>query len=371
MKYLKHLLIPALIVLFAQVFLGQQRMVGKVVDVTNGKTVVIELSDGKKITAELEYVEIPEPEQPFSQVIKEHLKNLALGKNVELVAKVILPKHVIGKVFLGDVNLSQQLLRDGAAWYAVLEKERQETFERQNYQLVESQAKLEKRGIWGIADLKPAWVFRAEKEAARKESEAGNGSPTTLTTRYTASSSGKRRYLTPEEQNQAGANVGMWASAVGINETKYLGIDGLYTGSIPKERVTYIYTGGSPVDLTQKASEHQVEFRAFYGYRGDQSKIELIIFGIGFASEAKEYKFARSNALTILADGKQIYAGKAIRFQQKDVVGAQELMLYRISRNTLEKLVHAGSIKIKLGLFAGEIKRDSRVLLDKLLKTTN
>jgi endonuclease YncB( thermonuclease family) len=370
MKYLKYLLIPALTVLFALVSFGQQRMVGKVVDVANGKTVVIELSDGKKITAELEYVEIPEPEQPLSQVIREHLKNLALGKNVELVAKVILPKHVIGKVFLGDVNLSQQLLRDGAAWYAVLEKDRQDTFESQNYQLVESQAKLEKRGIWGIADLKPAWVFRAEK-AAQKESEDNNGPQTTLTTRYTASNNGKRRYLTPEEQNQAGANVGMWAAAVGINETKYLGIDGLYTGSIPKERVTYIYTGGSPVDLTQKDSEHQVEFRAFYGYRGDQSKIELIIFGIGFASEAREYKFARSNALTILADGKKIYSGKAIRFQQKDAVGAQELLLYRISRSTLEKLVRAGSLRVKLGLFAGEIKPDSRVLLDKLLKTTN
>jgi endonuclease YncB( thermonuclease family) len=49
------------------------------------------------------------------------------------------------------------MLRDGAAWYDVPEKGNQETAERQIYLNIEAVAKAEKRGVWGIKDLKPVW----------------------------------------------------------------------------------------------------------------------------------------------------------------------------------------------------------------------
>ncbi|NJM53279.1 MAG: hypothetical protein HC846_07715 [Blastocatellia bacterium] len=145
MKFFRTLLIAGLLVFSFQTAFSQKKLDGKVVEIIDGKTVVIEVSTTKnRFTAELEYIEIPEPEQQLSQTIKEHLQKLLLGKNVEFVARVLLEKKLIGKLYVGEIDVSQQLLRDGAAWYAVLEKDKQETTERETYQIVEAQAKLEK-----------------------------------------------------------------------------------------------------------------------------------------------------------------------------------------------------------------------------------
>lgn len=368
MKKFKLLLIIVLALTFVQSIFSQTRINGKVVDVINGKTVVIEISDNRKITAELEYIEIPEPEQQLSQVVKEHLRNLLLGKKVEFTPQVIMPTYLVGKLFLGQVNIGQQMLRDGAAWYAVLDKDRQDAFESKNYQIVEAQAKLEKRGVWSIENLKPAWEFRAEKAAKASEPVENQEF---LPTPVSAKKSTKRRYMTPEEQNQAKPLVG-WASVVGVNEKKYLGIEGLYSGEFPEKRINYVYTSGTFLNLVQaKSSPQQVEFRAFYAYRGNQTNVEGDIFAIGFYSESKEYKFAKSDSLTIFADKKQVFSGKAVRFYNQGSSMVQELMIYKINKSALEKIVKASNSSFNLGGFSGGLNRGSQELVDKLIKTAN
>ena len=122
MKHLRYIFLAIIALIFVPTAFSQQTFVGKVVEVVDGKTAVIELDTKKKVTAELEYIEIPEPEQQMRDTVKSHLQNLLLGKTVEFVARALMPTRLVGKIYLGNVDISQQLLRDGAAWYAVPEK---------------------------------------------------------------------------------------------------------------------------------------------------------------------------------------------------------------------------------------------------------
>ena len=90
MKNKNAILVLLSVALFAGSAFGQQTLKGKVVDVIDGRTVVIEISTGKLIGV-LEFLEVPEPEQPLSRAVKEHLKELVIGKNVDFRAMGIEP----------------------------------------------------------------------------------------------------------------------------------------------------------------------------------------------------------------------------------------------------------------------------------------
>ena len=92
---------------------------------------------------------------------------------------------------------------------------------------------------------------------------------------------------------------------------------------------------------------------------------------MAFLSEAANYRFEKSNNLTIIADGKKFPLGKAIRFDRTDGSRAQELLAYKVDRNVLEKLVKAKQIKFTVGTFSGVMKEDYQNLVDNLLKNSN
>jgi hypothetical protein len=63
------------------------------------------------------------------------------------------------------------MLRDGAAWYSTSTESAILASEQQIYQESEASAKSEKRGVWGIPGLKPAWEFRIDKMNAAAAAE--------------------------------------------------------------------------------------------------------------------------------------------------------------------------------------------------------
>ncbi|NJM53280.1 MAG: hypothetical protein HC846_07720 [Blastocatellia bacterium] len=84
----------------------------------------------------------------------------------------------------------------------------------------------------------------------------------------------------------------MWADVSGNQEQKYLGIEGLYSSSIPEKNIKYVYTGGSFLNLGKNESQQKIEFRTLYAYQGSTT-IERDIFVIGFLAESKSYKFEK------------------------------------------------------------------------------
>src|SRR5690349_1615860 len=99
----------------------QRKFTGRVVEVTDGKTCVIQLPAGR-LTAVLQYIEIPEPEQPMYSEVKAHLEKLVLDKTVEFLPRGVMKDRTIGQLMVKSVDVSQQMLRDGAAWYSVAER---------------------------------------------------------------------------------------------------------------------------------------------------------------------------------------------------------------------------------------------------------
>jgi endonuclease YncB( thermonuclease family) len=144
---------------------------GTVTEIIDGRTVLITSDTGKKTNLILRYIEVPEPEQPLSQTVKEHLGKLVLNKQVTYSPELTYPRGFIGRLFLSEIDISQQMLRDGAAWFDLPNNPNAD--ETSEYRKMENLAKSEKRGVWGIAGLKTAWEFRDEqfqkKVEARKK----------------------------------------------------------------------------------------------------------------------------------------------------------------------------------------------------------
>ena len=102
MKNLRLWLFTALVLaVSAPIASSQHRTFGEVVEVLDGKTVVVVVPTGR-VKVELQYIDVPEDGQALHAAMKAHLRTLVAG--------------------VKGVDVSQQMLRDGAAWHLQFEK---------------------------------------------------------------------------------------------------------------------------------------------------------------------------------------------------------------------------------------------------------
>ena len=165
MKYLSLCLTVVVVLLASANMSAQNRTFGEVVDVVDGKTVVVMVPAGR-VKVELQYIDVPEEGQPLHAVMSDHVKSLVVGKSVELQTKGFTRDKLTGKLILNGVDLSQQLIRNGAAWHIPFERSGQNRAEFDAYAESESLARMEKRGVWSVTGLEPAWEFREKKKLA-------------------------------------------------------------------------------------------------------------------------------------------------------------------------------------------------------------
>jgi len=340
----------------------QRAFGGKVVEVLDGKTCVIEMANGR-VTAVLQYIEIPEPDQPLHSKIKEHLEALILDKTVEFQPRGVKWDMTFGKLFVKGVDVSQQMLRDGAAWYSVPEKKGQNEAESLLYQNNEMQAKAEKRGVWGVENLKPAWEYRAEKEALQRQQQQE------ALAKLKLAKEEKRQKLA--QRQKTAPQVEMWADVGGANAfDQPLGYGGLRAGYDPTLKAGHISTPSIYLDFPNSGFLQKVDSRLFYIYKGDKTNIEDSIYMVGFIITSKEYKFTKLNNLTITADSQKLPLGKAIRFYRQDASSVKELLLYKITRAQLMKIVNAEKISVQIGNDKGVISNDSLTMINNLLNAS-
>lgn len=369
MKNLKTLLLFLFVLASTQTVFSQLKYGGRAVEVVDGKTIVIETPTRNRVTIVLQFIEIPEAEQPLYQIVKEHLQAMVLDKNVEYVPRGLTQKKAIGQVFLNKVDLSQQLLRDGAAWYSLPEKDSQEAGEREFYQLNEGQAKLEKRGVWSIESLKPAWEFRAEKEEIKKQQERAKLEEIAAQNKPAETAQTVRK---PTQQSQTGTGFGldMWSKVNNSESTNKTTVNGgLLTGSVPNYGFNYVMTSGNFLELTNGNEKRKTESRSIFVYPAEQKRGDNGYI-IGFLIESEKYTFTDSNSLIITADGEKIQLGKAYRLNRPLPFSVQELLLYQINSANLTKISNAQNLKITIGKFSAEVGKDYRELIKNLLTVT-
>jgi endonuclease YncB( thermonuclease family) len=180
------LTLPLAMFVFAFTTSAQRTLSGEVIDIVDGKTVRLATQTGE-ITVELQFIEVPEPGQDLQERVKDHLRSLAKGKVVAYRPLRLLKGRSIGRITVSGVDLSLQMIRDGAAWHVSSKAVGQDAAEYATYQSMESAAKTEERGLWSIPGLKPAWEVRAEKMAEARRAEDARYAQTS------SSSSSRRR----------------------------------------------------------------------------------------------------------------------------------------------------------------------------------
>jgi endonuclease YncB( thermonuclease family) len=140
------------ILLFAGTCSSQSTFGGTITAIVDSQTVSVATNGGSTITLRLRSIETPDDGQPLADTVRQHLAELALGKEAQLRIEALGDDFVLGVVIVNGVDLSEQMLRDGAAWYS---EETTPTIDVEtSYRANEQAAAKEGRGIWSVHDLK-------------------------------------------------------------------------------------------------------------------------------------------------------------------------------------------------------------------------
>ncbi len=326
---------------------AQLALPGEVVEVIDGKTVVVAISTGK-VRVELQYIDVPEAGQQLSDTVRIHLRNLVLGKKVDYRPRTLFNDHTVGLITLNNIDISQQMLRDGAAWLVPLQASAQDRSQYDAYASLETAAKNERIGIWAVPGLKPAWEFRAEKLGNENNSNkyysiASNGAP--------------QRVAKPKgvwsDKNPKLGNVGALSNGYNAaSKTGYLGTSLLGVTEINKDMAMQQKTG---IDLT-------------YYYKEDDKKGRQGVFTINLISVAKKWRFLKNNNLELVSNGRVSIIGKAKRTASTYADDFEERVTYEITRETLDKLANGENVFLKAGDYLIQLSPGLKYLLYNMLE---
>jgi endonuclease YncB( thermonuclease family) len=154
----------AILVALLWFFSGQAHagdFTGKLVKVLDGDTVEV-LHDGKAERIRLAQIDCPEKGQPFGQVAKQYVLDVAALKIVTVqVETVDRYSRTVGEVFLpSGLSLNKKIVGAGYAWqYRRYSKDPE-------YAELESEAKAAKLGLWQDKSPVPPWEWRRGQRQA-------------------------------------------------------------------------------------------------------------------------------------------------------------------------------------------------------------
>lgn len=116
---------------------------GKVISISDGDTITV-LKEGKsQVKIRLLNIDAPEKNQAFGTQAKNFLGNLIFTKTVLIKDKSVDQYgRVLGTVFLNDLNINKEIVRNGYAWAY------RRYLDDRSYIGLESEARVHKRGLW-------------------------------------------------------------------------------------------------------------------------------------------------------------------------------------------------------------------------------
>jgi micrococcal nuclease len=135
-------------------------LVGTVIKVTDGDTIKVQLSSGP-INVRFDSIDAPESNQPHGAQATAALKRLVAGKRVELdVISQDRYERLVAVVYVGDVNVNEQLVRDGHAWAY------REYLKDKDYCRWEDDARKQQRGVWALSTRN--WIYPSDWRRLRR-----------------------------------------------------------------------------------------------------------------------------------------------------------------------------------------------------------
>lgn len=377
MKFIKLFVLVFALTALSQTAFAQRKLGGKVTEVIDGKTAVVRIGTSANLTVVLQYVEIPEAEQPLSAVVRQHLTNLLLGKTVQILPRGVVNSKTVAQVFVGGVDVSQQMIRDGAAWFAAAEKTEKSGAEVERYLSNEALAKAEKRGVWSIEGMKPAWEFRAEKIKREKDREFARIEEITRQNREKYQRTNAKKLPPPPaffsnyEMWKAGRTGGMWDEIQMYLGNQEFDEKGLSRYAIPNAPISLIATKDAPVSLSNGSSNPKVVCAVIYavGKSKDNKEggEEKEVFVMGCKSQAEKQSFKPTSQLTLSTDGKKMNFGKVIHLGRQADKRFDEMMIYFLDRNAVTKIAASENVQIKMGDYSGAMSDGFHAMIKNLI----
>jgi len=138
-----------------------ETLVGRVVGIADGDTLTLLDATNTQHKIRLAGIDSPEKGQPFGQVCKKSLSDLAYDRVAAVEStKLDWYGRVIGKVLVDgqDVNLEQ--VRRGCGWHYKKYQNEQRLDDRLSYNAAEESARSGRVGLWTDLEPVPPWEWR-------------------------------------------------------------------------------------------------------------------------------------------------------------------------------------------------------------------
>ncbi len=118
---------------------------GRVVSVADGDTFTLLTSENQQFRIRLAEIDAPESGQPYGKSSKQALSRLIFGKDVRVVIQATdRYGRIVGRPYLDSVDVSEEMVRLGAAWVYPDYVIDQALFD------IENEARAASRGVWGL-----------------------------------------------------------------------------------------------------------------------------------------------------------------------------------------------------------------------------
>lgn len=137
---------------------GDEKIVGKIIGVTDGDTVVLLTPEKTQIKVRLDAIDCPESHQAFGQRAKQFTSDFCFGKEAVLISHgKDRYGRTLGLIIIGKDTLNYELLNAGYAWhYKQYNKEKR-------LSEMELQARSKKLGLWVDKEPIAPWEFRKKR----------------------------------------------------------------------------------------------------------------------------------------------------------------------------------------------------------------
>ena len=136
-------------------------LTGRVVGIADGDTLTVLDTSNTQHKIRLSGIDSPEKGQPFGQVCKQSLSDLAYGQTVAVEAsKLDRYGRVIGKVLVDNQDANLEQIRRGCGWHYKKYQNEQPLDDRLSYGRAEDVARTSRVGLWADAGAVPPWEWR-------------------------------------------------------------------------------------------------------------------------------------------------------------------------------------------------------------------
>lgn len=136
-------------------------LTGRVVGITDGDTLTLLDATNTQHNIRLAGIDSPEKAQPFGQVCKQSLSDLAYDRTVQIDwNKLDRYGRVIGKVLVNGLDVNLEQVRRGCAWHYKKYQNEQSPEDRVSYARAEDVARAGRVGLWSDGRVMAPWEWR-------------------------------------------------------------------------------------------------------------------------------------------------------------------------------------------------------------------